>query len=42
MERYYFDSASGTCKAFSWGGCDGSVPFDTLEACRKSCELPKE
>lgn len=37
IPKYYFDQASGECKEFSWGGCEGKVPFDTLEAC-EICE----
>ncbi len=40
FEEFYFDAQSGTCKTFFWGGCQGSVPFETLEECKKSCELP--
>lgn len=35
--KYYFDKSEGKCNEFSWGGCDGVVPFDTLEEC-KQCE----
>ena len=35
--KYYFDKTEGTCKEFIWGGCNGVVPFDTLEEC-KQCE----
>lgn len=35
--RWWFDERGGTCKAFIWGGCDGSVPFETLEACQAQC-----
>jgi hypothetical protein len=35
FSRYYFDKASGECKQFSWGGCGGVVPFETLEQCKK-------
>jgi len=35
--RYYFDKAEGKCKEFIWGGCNGTVPFETLEEC-KDCE----
>lgn len=35
--RWWFDERGGTCKAFIWGGCDGSVPFETLEACQSQC-----
>ena len=31
--RYYFDTAENKCKEFTWGGCDGVVPFETLEEC---------
>lgn len=35
--RYYYDKAEGTCKQFTWGGCEGTVPFETLEACQEAC-----
>ena len=35
--KYYFDKDVGKCKEFTWGGCDGVVPFDTLEEC-EDCE----
>ncbi|KND00332.1 uncharacterized protein SPPG_09215 [Spizellomyces punctatus DAOM BR117] len=35
--RYYFDQTEGTCKEFTWGGCQGSVPFDSIEDCREVC-----
>lgn len=34
MPRYYFDQEEQKCKEFLWGGCEGTVPFDTLEACQ--------
>ena len=34
--KYYYDQEDNTCKIFSWGGCDGVVPFDSLEEC-ESC-----
>ncbi len=37
IPKYYFDNISLQCRMFIWGGCDGVVPFDTLEDCR-SCE----
>ncbi len=37
MPRYYYDSKFGKCKEFIWGGCQGTVPFETLEEC-KTCE----
>jgi len=42
IERFWFDESSGVCRTFIWGGCDGSVPFDTLEACQEMCESPAE
>jgi hypothetical protein len=37
FRKYYFDKEEQQCKEFIWGGCDGIVPFDTLEDCRE-CE----
>ncbi|WPP48660.1 BPTI/Kunitz-type proteinase inhibitor domain-containing protein [Catalinimonas niigatensis] len=37
IPKYYFDQHEGKCKEFNWGGCDGTVPFHTLEECRQ-CE----
>lgn len=31
--RYYFDSKEKACKQFTWGGCNGVVPFQTKEEC---------
>jgi hypothetical protein len=36
LPRYYYDKAEKKCKLFTWGGCAGLVPFETLEAC-ESC-----
>jgi hypothetical protein len=38
--KYYFDKEAKKCKEFSWGGCDGVVPFETLEAFWE-CECSK-
>jgi esterase len=38
IERFYFDRARGICRAFDWGGCAGSMPFETIEPCRQTCE----
>ena len=37
IPKFYFDTVSCSCKSFDWGGCDGVVPFDTMEAC-EACE----
>lgn len=34
--KYYFDKEEGKCKKFTWGGCGGVVPFDTLEECEEA------
>lgn len=37
--RYYYDHEDKECKVFTWGGCNGVVPFETLEACEQcGCE----
>ena len=33
IPKYYFDHDAGECREFIWGGCEGTVPFDTLEEC---------
>jgi len=38
MQRFYFDADADECRSFTWGGCQGVVPFETLEACKQSCE----
>lgn len=38
MVRFYYNSASGRCQTFLWGGCGGVVPFQTEEQCRSACE----
>ncbi|MDX1805120.1 MAG: BPTI/Kunitz domain-containing protein [Alcanivorax sp.] len=38
FQRYYYDADSGSCKSFIWGGCKGSVPFDTLQQCIDTCQ----
>jgi len=37
--RYYFDHKEGKCMSFIYGGCQGAVPFVTLEDCQAACEL---
>lgn len=37
MPRYYYDKEEKRCKQFTYGGCEGVVPFETLEACQQ-CE----
>jgi hypothetical protein len=40
FESYYFDDKSHSCKLFFWGGCQGTVPFQTLQECEKACMTP--
>ena len=37
VEKYYFDADVETCLSFMWGGCKGTVPFDTLAECEEEC-----
>jgi hypothetical protein len=37
FEAFFFDEQTGTCKPFTWGGCQGEVPFQTLMDCQKAC-----
>lgn len=38
FERYYYDPAARRCAPFTWGGCDGVVPFNALTECQGACE----
>ena len=35
--KYFFDRSEGACQEFAWGGCGGFIPFETKEACEKTC-----
>ncbi|MBL7942598.1 MAG: BPTI/Kunitz domain-containing protein [Flavobacteriales bacterium] len=37
IPRYYYDQKTGACRKFFWGGCNGVVPFETEEECKKAC-----
>jgi hypothetical protein len=41
MPRYYFDKTERRCKEFIWAGCEGVVPFQTMEEC-KACQSGEE
>lgn len=41
FEKYYYDRKAGKCRPFIYGGCEGTVPFETLEECREACEAGK-
>ncbi len=36
--RYYYDKKEKKCKSFIYGGCQGVVPFETLEECEGKCD----
>ncbi len=38
IPKYYYDKNDKKCKQFIWGGCDGVVPFDTIEECKNQCD----
>lgn len=38
IPKYYYDQKEKKCKEFIWAGCDGVVPFDTMEECEKDCD----
>ena len=37
IPKYYYDQEENQCMEFTWGGCGGLVPFETLEDCESSC-----
>jgi hypothetical protein len=38
IPSYYHDAATGLCRSFVYGGCDGNANrYDTLEACQSAC-----
>ncbi len=37
FQRYYYDANSDSCRTFIWGGCKGSVPFESMEDCVSTC-----
>ena len=38
FQKFYFDPGQGKCRSFFHGGCQGVVPFETLEECQSRCE----
>jgi hypothetical protein len=36
--RYYFNRTTQKCEEFTYSGCGGVSPFQTLEECVESCE----
>lgn len=38
FDGYFFDPVTGQCQIFTWGGCDGVVPFTDFVACQNACD----
>jgi len=36
--RYFYNPQTEQCEMFSWGCCNGVVPFETMEECVEMCE----
>lgn len=42
IPRFYFDTQTGKCTPFFYGGCEGNENnFETIEECEKACAEPK-
>lgn len=35
--RYYYDQDVNICSEFTWGGCGGVVPFESMAECKEGC-----
>lgn len=42
IEKFYFDQATQKCVSFNYGGCQGTVPFETLDTCQAACEATSD
>jgi len=38
IPRYFFNQQIKQCEEFTWGGCFGVVPFETMQECIDCCE----
>jgi hypothetical protein len=38
IEKFYFDASTKKCASFNYGGCQGTVPFETMASCQSACE----
>lgn len=38
FRKFFFDKNAKKCTEFIYGGCQGVVPFHTLEECQKKCD----
>ncbi|KAL1472854.1 hypothetical protein MTO96_039053 [Rhipicephalus appendiculatus] len=42
ISRFYFDTETGKCTSFFYGGCGGNENnFETIEECKKACAEPE-
>lgn len=39
IEKFYFDPETKKCTSFTYGGCQGTVPFETMQSCQSACEV---
>lgn len=39
--KHYFDPKTSECKEFIYGGCEGTIPFETREECEQECLEPR-
>lgn len=35
--RAFFNPATKRCESFVWGGCNGVVPFESVQECQQVC-----
>ncbi len=35
--KFYYDYRDDQCKPFTYNGCHGRIPFQTLQDCREQC-----
>ena len=42
FEIYYYDQTKESCQPAMYGGCEGVVPFETMDECRAACMAGKE
>ena len=37
IPKYFYNQNTKRCEEFIWGGCGGTVPFDSMKEC-KACQ----